>query len=320
MSDAFAGGHLDEVLSQWGITAPYGVDPMGEHRDVRRITTDSGEYVVKDITHSPGLPRLAFDCAIVEHLAAGRIPVVRPAKTRTGQYSVKQGGRVFLLLPFVRCEPAGDRASRAEILRYTGQVIADVHAVLATYPMDNLLEHTWREDLAVDSVRWAESLLTRLPDHLGRILREVWDSRREEAVNALRGLPEQLIHRDCHAGNFLVDGTRVVGLIDCDHFSVGPRMFDLAYYAGSSLKRITEDPAATTEWRHDLRSLVNGYREHGELSARECAAMPFGIMADHLMLAHWFAEQGRVESTELDVKALLWLHRNLEAVKAAVMS
>lgn len=158
------------------------VAPIGENHSVRQITTGSGDFVLKDITDCFTLIRLAFNCAVIEHLAAGGIPVVRPVKTRTGEYAACHEGRSYLLMPLVRARPAADRASRADIRRHTGQVIADVHTRLATYPAESLLEHTWREDLAGGVVRWAEYLANVLPDHLSRIVREAWTARCGEAV------------------------------------------------------------------------------------------------------------------------------------------
>jgi Ser/Thr protein kinase RdoA (MazF antagonist) len=69
-----------------------------------------------------------------------------------------------------------------------------------------------------------------VPEHQASVVRTVGLERGASIAATLRGLPEQLIHRDCHPGNVLVDGTRVIGFIDCDHLCIGPRLFDVACF------------------------------------------------------------------------------------------
>jgi Ser/Thr protein kinase RdoA (MazF antagonist) len=144
---------------------------------------------------------------------------------------------------------------------------------------------------------------------------------RAAAIEAgLHGLPEQLIHRDCHPGNILVQGTRVIGFIDCDHICIGPRLFDLAYYAVHHLKWVTDDEAATNRWLADLPSLLRGYRSQQSLSQEEAAALPYAMMAYHLLLSHWFMGLGRREPIALEVRSLDWIHTHFDAIINAATS
>ena len=50
----------------------------------------------------------------------------------------------------------------------------------------------------------------------------------------------QLIHRDLHDGNVICSGDQVVGIVDCDHFSFGTPMIDIAYFLHNTVKWIGE--------------------------------------------------------------------------------
>jgi Ser/Thr protein kinase RdoA (MazF antagonist) len=135
---------------------------------------------------------------------------------------------------------------------------------------------------------------------------------------ALRDLPEQLIHRDCHPGNILVQGTQVIGFIDCDHICIGTRIFDVAYYAVHHLKWVTDDEAATQRWLRNLPQLLHGYTSQQPLEAAEIAALSAAMMAYHLLLAHWFLRGSKHESIALEMQALDWLDRNYDSISAAI--
>src|SRR6185369_11375613 len=96
---------------------------------------------------------------------------------------------------------------------------------------------------------------------------------------ALQGLPEQLIHRDCHPGNILVDGTRVIGFIDCDHLCLAPRLFDLAYYVVHHIKWQTDNDAGTRRVLASVPRLLEGYRARASLPPAEAASLPHAMLA-----------------------------------------
>jgi Ser/Thr protein kinase RdoA (MazF antagonist) len=167
---------------------------------------------------------------------------------------------------------------------------------------------------------WVSALGDGLPEPQAAVIKRVGSERGAAIEAALRGLPEQLIHRDCHPGNILVQGTRVTGFIDCDHLCIGPRLFDLAYYAVHHLKWVVDDEAATNGWLGDLPHLLTGYRSQQSLSQEEAAALPYGMMAYHLLLSHWFMGLPRLESIALEVRALGWIDMHFDAIANATTS
>jgi Ser/Thr protein kinase RdoA (MazF antagonist) len=138
---------------------------------------------------------------------------------------------------------------------------------------------------------------------------------------ALQDLPQQLIHRDCHAENLLSCGTEVTGIVDWDHLTIGPRILDPAYFAVQLAKRRVRDPAAMAQWLDDFPLLLAGYGDESALLAEEMAAFPHVLIAVPVLFAYWAIETGHGDDyirTELDTMA--WLYRHLEGVRDRVQA
>ncbi len=132
-----------------------------------------------------------------------------------------------------------------------GAAIARLHDALATFPDPRVAVRTWREDpirqMYDDRI---PQLLEYLDPPASRDLQIAIDAFWKDYCEALTGLPEQLIHRDCHLGNVLARGYEVIGFIDCDHFSIGSVVLDLAYFLVHLVKwRIDEEAVRTASRR-----------------------------------------------------------------------
>jgi Ser/Thr protein kinase RdoA (MazF antagonist) len=278
-------------------------------------------FILKDISHAPDLTRLEFTRNVLTHVARTGLRVPIPLLSRSAQTAVPSQGRFYLLSEFIEAgEYPSDPELQAELFYHTGQAIATLHQALASYPDKEVSRKTWREDLAGRAAGWISTLGDGLPEPQAVVVKRVGLERGAAIEAALRGQPEQLIHRDCHPGNILVQQTRVIGFIDCDHLCIGPRLFDLAYYAVHHLKWVTDDEAATHRWLTNLPHLLTGYRSQQSLSQAEAAAIPYGMMAYHLLLAHWFMGLPRRESIALELRALDWIHMHFDTIINATTS
>jgi Ser/Thr protein kinase RdoA (MazF antagonist) len=117
----------------------------------------------------------------------------------------------------------------------------------------------------------------------------------------------------------LVDGARVIGFIDWDDLCIGPRLFDLAYYAVHHVKWHIDDDATTRLWLSHLPRLVEGYRSRFTLCEEEAVAFPYAMMAYHLLLSHWHMGLLRLEKVEVELRSLYWMHTNFDVINNAVM-
>lgn len=312
---------IQTVLNHWDIPPIQSIEVLGGKEAVVKVMTAGETFVLKDIWNAPDLNRLAFTHDLLEHATRVGVQVPLPYLTRSAQFVVSVDTHFFLLTKFIEAgEYPRDPALMPELFFNTGQAIAKLHQALASYPDTQAGQKTWREDPAGRMPGWMSTLGEGFPAPQAAVIAHMLRERGAAMEAAMTGLPEQLIHRDCHPGNVLVQGTRVVGFIDCDHICIGPRFFDLSYYILHHLKWVTEDKAATDHWLTSLPYFLRGYNSQQALLPEEVVALPYGMMAYHLMLAHWSLNLSNLESVALEVKALDWIHRNFDIIVQAIAS
>lgn len=138
----------------------------------------------------------------------------------------------------------------------------------------------------------------------------------EECSNLLSELypqlPRQLIHRDLHLGNLLLEGSRLTGYIDFDLSQINARIFDLCYLSLSFLVGRTEDRAAAEKWFVILRKLIEGYQTKFLLTEVEKAAIPVMMAAIELLFVAYFLKENQVKLAEGSEKLLLWIWEHRE--------
>jgi Ser/Thr protein kinase RdoA (MazF antagonist) len=321
VSDPERLAQLQALLAHWDIPPITSITSIHEKRPVLKVTTVGPTYVLKDISDAPNLTHLEFTHNVLTHVARTGLRVPIPLLSRSAQIAVPSQERLYLLSEFIEATAyPRDPELQAELFYHTGQAIATLHQALTSYPDREISRKTWREDLAARVAEWISALGDGLPEPQAGVVKRVGLERGAAIEIALRGLPEQLIHRDCHPGNILVQGTHVIGFIDCDHLCIGPRMFDLAYYAVHHLKWVTDNETATHHWLVNLPHLLKGYRSQQDLLQEEVTALPYGMMAYHLLLSHWFMGLAQRESIALEVQALDWIDRHFDAIVNATTS
>jgi len=309
------------ILAHWDIPPIQSIETLGGKEAVVKVRTAGETFVLKDIWNAPDLNRMAFTRDLLEHVTRAGIQVPLPYLTRSGQFVDPVDKHFFLLTKFIEAgEYPKDPGLMPELFFNTGPAIAKLQQALATYPGADLSQKTWREDPAGRVPGWVASGGEGFPSLQAEVIERVLRERGEAMEAAMRGLPEQLIHRDCHPGNVLVQGTRVVGFIDCDHICIGPRFFDLSYYAVHHLKWVTEDETATENWLTSLPRLVSGYRSQQDFLPEEVVALPYGMMAYHLLLAHWDLRLSNFNSVVLETRALDWIDRHFADIVSALES
>jgi len=307
--------HLQAILAHWDLPPVTAIAAVSGNNPLFKITTDGPTFILKDISDAPNLTRLEFTRNVLTHVARAGLRVPLPLLSHAAELAVPAEGQFYLLAEFIEAdEYPRDPERMGELFYHTGQAIATLHQALAAYPDAEVSRKTWREELAGRVAEWISALGTGLPAPQAAVVKGVGLTRGAAIASTLRGLPEQLIHRDCHPGNILLQGTRVIGFIDWEDLCLGPRLFDLAYYAAHQLKRVTDDEVATRRWLTNLPHLLNGYRSVQSLSPAETTAFPYAMLAYHLLLAHWLMGLPRPTSIVREVQALDWIDRHFDAI------
>jgi Ser/Thr protein kinase RdoA (MazF antagonist) len=318
-------GSILDIVTAWDVPVSGQVEmicPEG----IYRLSSERGdELILKEIGtfDDRSLGQLAFEYEVLLHLQAAGLPVAVPLPDRLGRLAVPWREHLYTLSPCLPNDGATlALAGRHRLLRNYGATIAQMHRALATFPQDRLPDWIGRVELA------SEVLDTGFP-----IILPYLEGRQAEEFQAMaaglartmpiafKQLPQQLIHRDCHAENLLSCGTEVTGIVDWDHLTIGPRILDVAYFAVQLAKRQVRNPEAMARWLDDLPLLLAGYEAEIALLEEEKAAFPYVLVSVPVLFAYWAIETGHGDDyiqTELDTIA--WLHRNLEEVRKRVQA
>jgi Ser/Thr protein kinase RdoA (MazF antagonist) len=281
-------------VAAWGIDADTPCECLRDG-SVYRI----GSFVLKTFgTFEP--PRLDFIESVTKHMNANGIVAHAPIRTLDGHLSVEQDGKNYAMWTYV--EGAAPAEWSREVLTDVGRTIGRMHCVLATYPTDDLGKVTWHQDLPEHLPRWVAGIPPKLDaEHLA-IHERFERTMLSVARQALTGLPEQLIHRDCHGGNIIYTPDDAYAFIDCDHFCVAPRIFELAYFMSSNASDF-ENVDANSPWFDGVSALLAGYDETAHVRDEEREAFPYAVMSVFAMMADWGEDRDWVRA---NVRGLGW--------------
>jgi Ser/Thr protein kinase RdoA (MazF antagonist) len=161
-----------------------------------------------------------------------------------------------------------------------------------------------------------QGLATRDRAAFGRMIQVVEGEMRTAAC----GLPEQLIHRDCHHGNIVVHGEQVSGFVDCDHLSLGPRVLDLADFLVHAVKGHVANRQATEQWFVLCPAVLEGYQGENPLSDHERRAVYSMMLGILLMFAAWFYETGTPQHAPRELETLAWMVEQRARIRRALES
>ncbi len=211
-------------------------------------------------------------------LASEELPVAAPLRL---QGVTLHHHRDFRLAAFTLCPGAAPDLDAADARELLGRTLARIHAVGQRHPF------RYRPTLlGSGTAARARALLLAsplLPEHMRLAYRQVSD----ELIGGIgaafeRAAPLRLIrlHGDCHLGNILWQprGPLFVDLDDCMN---GPRMQDLWMFLSGSAQ----------EQQRQWLDIMQGYRQFGDLEARELGLIEALRATRMLHHAAWIAER-----------------------------
>lgn len=310
-----------EVLKHWNVV-PSGV-LRGIHPErVFHVQTQNGEdLLLKDLGANHSEERLTLEFEILQYLSAAQVPVAVPLLDTRGNPAVVSNGHLFTLSPFLKALSSANAISWEALCVKYGVAIGDLHTALASFPTEGLMQRTWRNDPMKDSFEnRIPSLYQFLQGEQAVWFKKIVDGIESEMKHALTDLPEQLIHRDCHPGNILTDGAEVIGFIDCDHFSLGPRVLDLSYFVIHLVKGEVHDLDKAADWLNYFPLVIQGYEQKIRLSDHEKTALPYMIVYVLVLFADFFYHLKNEAAAKVELDALAFVHLHLEEIKRRILA
>ena len=315
-----------EITTAWDIGAVQAtVDlHLGNVYRVERVT--GLPLILKNIgKDSPhNVARFEFEYEVLHHLDRSGISVALPMPNREGELLAVEDGCLYTLSPYLTTDNKWLELDFEGLKRLNyncGAAIAQLHTALAAFPTEGLENRTWKTVLA-DSLsdRW----IPAIQQNIATQERETFDAIIADIAADMRAtteyLPMQLIHRDCHHGNIVVNGEEVSGFIDCDHLSIGPRVFDLADFIVHMIKQHVADRERTSEWFDLFPVVIQGYEEEAPLLREEKRALYYVMLGILIMLAGWFFKTGEPAKASSELEAISWMYRHRQKIYDLIMT
>lgn len=256
----------------------------------------------------------------LDHQLPTTVRVPRPGRTRTDDFVVESGGRLYSLLGWIPGAPA-----RPD----TGLDPADVEVLGAGLGAIHTALDGWT-DMAAAPVRWdADALFTAMsPGLMGTAystLDEVLDPIERKLFTEVAARSRMifddtddwgLLHGDYILGNChwpSSDGSGQLGILDFDDFGFGPRSYDLGPVLGNLFD-------FTESWPANAAALVRGYRSAHHLPDDAIAGLPIMMAGRHASMCLWLlGNVGPDHAPDLDhIRLRMELARACLAVDAAV--
>ena len=235
--------------------------------------------------------QVAYEHALMRHLAAKGVGGPLPVETRDGLTAVRDGDDLYELQHLV--EGAQFEPDSLGQLRAAGVALAEFHAALDDFvpPVPKRLPR-YDDPKAIRA--GYESLLPHATpeqrETIGQILDAVARLEADFPDAVYQTLPHCIIHGDYHPANVLFDRDRIAGIFDLDWVSRQPRVRDLSdgiyYFAGR--REATLDGgdiySLTRGLRYDVgraRIFLDAYRALRPVAEAELRALP------HVAAARW---------------------------------
>jgi Ser/Thr protein kinase RdoA (MazF antagonist) len=106
----------------------------------------------------------------------------------------------------------------------------------------------------------------------------------------------------------------VSGFIDLDHLPRGPRVYDIGYFLADRAKVPIIGNHPVDEWLADFPCVLVGYEQVAPLSAQECHALWYIMLATQLMFTYWFFKHESTEAAQQNLAAFYWLYEHKQEI------
>jgi Ser/Thr protein kinase RdoA (MazF antagonist) len=276
---SFSTTEIVRVLEVFGIGGLQSLAelPAGSRRAAKLVANCTrGSYLLKrrEVQQGAGVERVRYACSVHRHAIEGGVPCAPLMTTAEGDPVLVEGTFVYEVQGFVQGQRFAYRHDQATAV---GAALARLHGALASFRgggASPALSYC-RNPTVVTALRTIASRATTAAQ--GTLCEAL--IRRYEAAAAHRW-PELacVTHSDCHPGNVLLDGARVVAIIDFDSARVAPLVTDLANAALQfGLPPVVGSDPSAWEPRfneHCLRALVRGYRAERKPPTGTSASIP----------------------------------------------
>lgn len=269
-----------DILSAWPVESPLSAQaiPGGNNNLSFAVVTADTQYILRVYQNNGEPNRIRYEHALLTRLEQANLPFSVPAPIPALSGSTllpvqDDPGQTFAaLFQFIPGEhPSADNLAHQ---RLCGAALARLDQALGQVTLDAQAARPSFADIArihpavPDPLVMLEHLPLEPPQR-AQIVRIVGDLQ-AALPRRYQSLPRQIVHRDFDAGNVLVEGDRVSGVLDFEFAGPDVRTYDLA----RSLSLFTVSPWSHADGWPRVATFATGYRSHLELTPAELDALP----------------------------------------------
>ena len=293
-----------EALSQWGLDLPLTPVTYPDSGEKSETAMYAGDELVLKAYRDESACRLA--AALADALDAQGVPAAKTLPLPDGRAALPLADGLWMTLcRRIQGEPlrASALIRRPEEGRRIGAALAGLHR--ATAALD--------ASVCPDDEPYADHLLTWALPRVEGVLPADSLADFAKQVEALRGLPAALIHRDPNPSN-LIDTEAGVGFIDFDLSRRFLRIFDPCYTMTAVLSEVFErDELPWREnWPRFCREVLAGYDAVAPLFAAEKAAVPTLLLGNEVLCLAAFVDSAKYRDVfDVNMRMLPWMRDNM---------
>lgn len=290
---------VDTLLDHYELTPPITTFAMpgGLNNASIGLHTGAGDFVLKTLSAHLDWAMLHYEHELLTWLITQPLSfqVPTPIHTRTGEPLRPTPTGYQLLVPYI----AGERPRYTEEaeMEAMGNALAELHTVLARYPMQprpgmgtfGMLEQTHPQ--LTDPYHLTPSTLglADTPEHMALFAwwRQELGLLQRFITGPFTRLPRQVIHCDYGPSNTLYHHGRITAILDFEFAGPDVRAMDLASGLVFTL-RLWENPQPL----QSAAAFCRGYGHVQPLTATEIAALPWLIRLGYATSAVWWFGRG----------------------------
>jgi Ser/Thr protein kinase RdoA (MazF antagonist) len=285
---------IAELLKKWSIEHIDSIEPTpeGGGRTWFINARSDGNFVLK----KSDLVRLKREYKYQNGLSTMCMPVAVPVRTKQGGWYVEcDNQEICCLYPKLPGQVITEHytGNAKERAKGYGRAIGLLHTCFLEMGDDNcdremdLVEHI--REWAIPVIRKGKAIVN------ASAIERIWEDIEPGLISLCQDVPRQLIHRDAHTSNILLDEGKPKGFLDFEMVTRGQRLFDVCYCGSCILVRGFEYPEKAEKWLAIFQSLVQGYQEHCLLTPSERKHVYEMLVAIELIFtAYWLSKPGNV--------------------------
>lgn len=276
-----------EALTRWGLDLPLTPVTWPGSGEISETAMYVGDDLVLKAYRDEAAARLAI--VLADALDAQGIPAAKACPLPQGDLMLPIAGVQMTLCRRVKgtSMDAETLIRRPEEGSRIGAALANLHKATAA------LDESWADDEP-----WAEHILNWALPKVQGVLPEDYLADFAHRVEALRGLPAALIHRDPNPSN-LIDTGASIGFVDFDLSRRFTRVFDPCYTMTAVLSEVfgRDDLPWQENWPVLCREILRGYESVAPLSVEEKAAVPTLMQGNEVLCIAAFAGSSKHKDT-----------------------